>query len=44
MEGKKIFSTAEDQNSFIVKISLKREVERLVERKGLRKKDGGEKV
>ncbi len=44
MEGKKIFSTAEDQESFTVRISLKREVEKLVERKGQRQKDGGERV
>ncbi len=44
MEGRGSFSTAEDQESFIVRISLKREVEKLAERKGRRQKDGGERV
>ena len=42
MKRKGVFSTAEDQDAFIVRIFLEGEVEKLVERKGFRKKrDGG---
>jgi hypothetical protein len=44
MKGKGVFSTAENQDSFIVRIFLKGVVEQLVERKGFNKGDHGERV
>jgi hypothetical protein len=41
MKRKGAVSTAEDQDAFIVRISLEGEVEKLVERKGFRKKGNG---
>jgi hypothetical protein len=42
--GRGDFSTAEDQDSFIMRTFLEREVGNLLERKGFRKKADGEEV